>query len=613
MQFVEGKKFNWEEIFELQENRKKMYEYKRGRMRLFQMGYIDDDEGNWSKRELDDLERKFEETKRVGTLEEIMKSHFLLKEVEPMTFYKDLFARKELQAKGQLEADGKYNLIAYELKPMKARGTEYRWADTGKLLSDNQIAYYLEHNKGTFYEEEGKPKSLFVETKKGNKVICIYSKGEQIQQGDKPLFKNNRFVISEGLEDLESLINESEGFCILSPISFCGKKKSKDNARYLYAMCIELDGLRVDDYGQGLEQGGFLNLMWSSGVSIPKPTYIVWSGNGIHLYYVFDKPIALYKGNVRHLSKWRRELTDVIWKDAFTSLYKKKDIQYESLFQSFRIPGTFTKKGLKNGTEKAKVFKFGEGQTVSLEYLLSFIYYDRLKHSMKRVEREEKDKVYLEQMKENEGKLSIAQMKAKWGEDWYERHFTKEGKPRKNPKRKYFETNRKFYDWFIDKIIAEVEEGHRYFSMWMAVAVAKKCGVSKKELRQDLENVMQAFNENEGKKTNVTFGDIEDALRSYDDDSLKLYKWEYICQWCNIPFEPSKRNGRPQKLHLQLARANLAILNEDNGKALQGRRTKKYQVEKYQKEHPNASMYRCQKDTKLSKNTIKKYWRKYDG
>jgi hypothetical protein len=605
MEFVEGKEWSWDEILELKEKRDRAIEWWRNSSRAIRQGYMFDDEINyWKKMEsyFDEKHEQFAKEKKTGSLIEYIENSFLLQEVEPMEFYRDLFSRKELQAKGQLERDGKYNLLAFELEPMKARGEEWRWSDTGALVKDrNKLKEY-----GRFYEDE-KLRGITVETKKGLKNISVFYDKEKIIVNDKPVSKTKRYVISEGLEDLEQIINKSEGFCFMSPISYCGKNKTKDNARFLYAMCIEIDDLCHNNYGDGEEQDGMASLLWQMRSVIPEPQYIVWSGNGVHLYYLLETPIALYKDNARHLGKWRRELTDVLWNSNITNLFKKEQKQYESLYQNFRIVGTKTKKGLRDNTEeRARVFKVKNSEPVNLEYLVSFIYESRIKKSIKREERKEKDKKYIEKMKPS--KMTVYEMKNKWGEDWYNRHFTAEGKPRKKPIRKYWETNRAFYDWFIKKVNEEVEEGHRYFAMWMACSVAQKCGVSKKEVQSDLEMLRENWNKVQGVKTFVSFSDIQDALREWNNAELKTYKWEYICQWCGLDYEPKKRNGRPQKIHLEMARSNKKILKE-NYELKEGRPSKEKIVRRWQELHPKGTKYQCQKETKLSKHTIRKWWR----
>ena len=79
-----------------------------------------------------------------------------------------------------------------------------------------------------------------------------------------------------------------------------------------------------------------------------------------------------------------------------------------------------------------------------------------------------------------------------------------------------------------------------------------------------------------------------------------------------ITIPPNKRNGRKQKLHLKMARSNLAIMSDDIGKPLQGRPvgsgTKKEQVAAWRFAHPDGRKADCIRETGLSKPTVYKWW-----
>lgn len=130
---------------------------------------------------------------------------------------------------------------------------------------------------------------------------------------------------------------------------------------------------------------------------LPKPTFIVSSGTGLHLYYVFEKPIRLFPHVVEQLQKYKRELTRMIWNGFVTKL--EDNVQYESLFQGFRVVGTMTK-----GT-RARAFVIGN--RVTMDYMNSFMF-DEFKTD---------DLVY-------KSNLSLEQAKEKYPE-WYEKRIEK--------------------------------------------------------------------------------------------------------------------------------------------------------------------------------------------
>ncbi|MDZ7551699.1 hypothetical protein RGC63_08470, partial [Helicobacter pylori] len=94
---------------------------------------------------------------------------------------------------------------------------------------------------------------------------------------------------------------------------------------------------------------------------IPRPTFVVLSGVGLHVYYVFDKPIDLFPNIKLQLKAYKYALTFNIWRYKETS--KEKETQYQSINQSFRMVGSINEK---HGN---KIIAFKTGDRVSLEYM----------------------------------------------------------------------------------------------------------------------------------------------------------------------------------------------------------------------------------------------------
>ena len=546
-----------------------------------------------------------------------------LTRVKASTFYEDLFSRKELQEKGDMSANGKYNLIALEMAKVRAKkDNEFRYAKNGKLVKENLIPELI---NGKLIDD-GKIKSIDYD----GELIFVYQKGEVIKVLDRnnfretiPIRKTKRYIISQGLDDLKKLVENSQDFCFMSPISYAGKNRSKDNARFLYAMAIEVDNLLVQKWDDKWEQSGMANLFYQIRTQrLPQPSYIIWSGNGIHLYYIFSEPIALFKQNIRHLSKWRRELTKRIWNSYITESYKNKEIQFESLFQGFRVVGTLTKRGLGESKsfderfpelphelERCRAFKFKDGAPVSLEYLVSFCRRERMSEWSKEWEEEtKKEEKRISGMKS--AKKSIAEMKAEWGEDWFNRHFDKKGRPLAVQTKKTFETGRAFYDNFKNKIADQTEEGHRYYSIWMLCAVGMKCGIDKAEIESDAEKLLKIFNDEKDHKEEFSSSDLADALSTYGKKEMMKFKSDYICDWAGVDrYEHARRNGRTRKKHFEYVNKMREIDGLCEWNKCGGRPEKKIIVEEWQRSHPKGTKYQCQKETGLSKNTIKKWWK----
>ena len=99
------------------------------------------------------------------------------------------------------------------------------------------------------------------------------------------------------------------------------------------------------------------------------------------------------------------------------------------------------------------------------------------------------------------------------------------------------------------------------------------------------------------------------ALEAYNDSYI-TYPIHAIEARTGIQLPRNKRNGRKQATHLKIARSTLAIMNEAEGKALQGRPDKQKIVEEWQKSNPDGRKADCIRDTGLSKPTVYRWWKK---
>ena len=78
------------------------------------------------------------------------------------------------------------------------------------------------------------------------------------------------------------------------------------------------------------------------GTNIPKATFVVLSGHGLHLYYVLKQPIRATMNNIRKLNKLKEGMTKLIW-NRYTSNIEK--IQFQYCLQGFRMVGSASKMG----------------------------------------------------------------------------------------------------------------------------------------------------------------------------------------------------------------------------------------------------------------------------
>ena len=402
----------------------------------------------------------------------------------------------------------------------------------------------------------------------------IYEKGKyngiavSIVVGDS---KAKRYTVTDDLEIIDTLV-ETDDFCIMSPISYAGKSRKSEFARFLYAMAIDLDGVdTLDEWNFLMTQIDKGHEMLSFVWGLPRPTYIVGSGTGLHLYFVFERPIPLFRSTVKELERLRRRITWQAWTQGASSLHD--NVQYESLFQGFRMVGSITKNG-----ERTRAFKVGEKVTV--EYLNQYVpeEYRAVKFSYK-------------------SNLLLKDAKEKYPE-WYQKRIVE-----KKPKGTWV-CKKDLYYWWIRKLKAGVQQGHRYWCIMTLATYAKKCDIPFEELEKDAYGLIPFMNT---KGDKFTEDDVLHALEAYNDSYI-TYPINTIIARTDIPIEKNKRNGRKQAMHLKIARSTLEIMNDDNGMALQGRKPKQAIVQEWKSSHVNGKKIDCERDTGLSRHTVLKWW-----
>lgn len=144
-------------------------------------------------------------------------------------------------------------------------------------------------------------------------------------------------------------------------------------------------------------------------------------------------------------------------------------------------------------------------------------------------------------------------------------------------------------------------------------AYGLKCGVPEKQIRQDAYGFLEHLDSlTEDEDNHFTREDVKDALKALKADNKLLSTMasrEWIEKQTKVFIPPNKRNGRKQVTHLKIARSTLAIMNEDEGKTLQGRPEMSKIIEEWRKEHPDGRKADCIRETGLSKPTVYKWWK----
>lgn len=421
--------------------------------------------------------------------------------------------------------------------------------------------------------------------------------GELQKKGEKPgqykanpiaYFRNSaeerghfRIMFEDTFEDTLAELQQAD-FSILNGITYFGRRNVQDHASKMYAMIFDLDG--VTDYTLNNFFSGAFNAQ-----VYPIPNYVVLSGHGVHLYYVFEDGISLFPNIKYQLKELKYALSEKLW-NKYTSTEKKKQIQ--GINQGFRVIGGKTK-------DDAPI-----RNTVAYRVNLHPFSLNELSEYVPQVS------INTTQLFK-ESKYTLEDAKKKFPE-WYERIVIRKesfkkwdiaGKVHgKNP--------HALYNWWLGKIKEGASSGHRYFAIMCLAIYAAKCDVPFDRLKADSYALIPILNDLDPSKP-FKASDVDSALECYDLRycTFPIKDIEHIS---GIPIPRNKRNGRKQVTHLKIARATLDIMNDDNGKALQGRPkggTKaKYIVYMWRKRHEDGIKADCIRDTKLSKPTVYKWW-----
>lgn len=396
-----------------------------------------------------------------------------------------------------------------------------------------------------------------------------------------------RIMFEDTFEEILKEVQENDGWSILNGITYFGRRNVQEHASKMYAMIFDLDGVTdetLNNFLNGAINGAVYNMY-------PIPNYVVLSGHGIHLYYVFEEPISLFPNLKLQLKELKYALTEKIW-NMYTSTEKKK--QFQGINQGFRVIGSKAKDDAAEPVVRA--FRINE-HPFSLEQLCSFV----------------QIKVDLEKRFE-ESKYTLEDAKKKFPK-WYKKVILENDKNRKVwdiAGKVHGDDPYALYHWWLRKIHEGTVYGHRYFGVMCLAIYASKCGVEFKKLKQDAEELIPFMNEMKLDKP-FTKEDVESALECYD---LKYCTFPIsdISKISGIPISLNKRNGRKQEVHLERARAvqkidypNNEWINKDGRPVGSG--TAEQQVLVWQQQHPQGTKKQCKEQTGLSYPTIRKWWK----
>ena len=404
-----------------------------------------------------------------------------------------------------------------------------------------------------------------------------------------------RVMLKDTWEDdyIECIEGNTHTLC--GGLSYRKTANRLNNAQRMHALIFDLDGVGEHELRNLLHR-----FKLEPGVlrSLPVPTFLVASGTGVHLYYVFNEPIDLFPNIKVQLKSMKYDLTFKIWEYKATST--QKQIQYQSINQAFRMPGSINEK------HNLPVRAFRIGERVTIDYLNRYV--------IKAENRVDLQKRF------RPSKMTREEAQEKYPE-WYERVIVNgEKRPTKwdiagkvNGEDPYA-----LYHWWLRQI-EHIKGGHRYFFLMCMAIYACKNDVPKSKLKADMENVYRELQQVE--HTNpMKREDIKSALEAYSKEYYN-FKLVDIEKLTDVHVERNKRNYQKQADHLEEARAIRDIRMKRQGRDWRNtagrpkgagdkkpRKNKQEIVQHYRRIWPDGDKAHCARVTKLDPKTIRKWW-----
>lgn len=399
--------------------------------------------------------------------------------------------------------------------------------------------------------------------------------------------KYNR-ILFDDLAALDEVAGKE--FVIMSPVTYSGRRRVEKYAYKIYGIAIDLDEVDIDCIKDLIHQAEIK--------FIPYPTYIVNSGTGLHVYYIFETPVAAFPKYFTSFSKMKAALSDLVW-NQYTSNLKKKQVQ--GIFQGYRVPGTQTKI-----REDCIVTAFEVGGKVTVNYLNSFV------DDENKADFDDDHYLDLDQIKKIlRGEVYAEKEKVEKLRSWYERRIEKKipaGQYKLNDTQK--KRRRAWYESWKKRIRTGAFDGNRYFCICVLFTYAIKADISKEEAMKDaLDLVYMLDTKTERKGNSFTEEDVLAASKYYSPQFIKMSRAR-ILQMTKIDIGKTKRNGRSRADHIKLMNYVRDEINghKESWREGNGRPSKAKFVRDWRDAHPNGKKEDCHRETGMSRDTIRKWW-----
>ena len=409
-----------------------------------------------------------------------------------------------------------------------------------------------------------------------SKPNAIYLYEDERDRGTERRLRRRIMLNDTWEEDYREFV-KGNPMTLCSGLSYRGRTNRLAHAQHMNALVFDLDCVGKDEL-----LTLFLRMGQEPGLRrLPQPTFLVMSGTGLHIYYVFEEPIALFPNIKLQLKKLKYDLTFKMWEYKATS--QEKQIQYQSINQGFRMVGS------KNDKYDLPVKAFKTGDRVTLDYINA---YADEKENQVDIKRRFRPSQYTKE-----------EAKEKFPE-WYQRVVVE-----KNRNQKKWDIKRDLYDWWLRQS-HKVKGGHRYFYLMCMVIYAVKCNISREEVEADMYDKFDELSQIEHSNP-LTEEDIKSALETYDRQYYNFTIHD-IEKLTDIRIDRNKRNYRKQKQHILVMNAiRDVIYPEGEWRNKEGRPkgsgTKEDLVREYIENNPNDNPTEIARNLGISRPTVYKY------
>lgn len=294
-------------------------------------------------------------------------------------------------------------------------------------------------------------------------------------------------MIFDDLQEIEANLHKRT--VVISPVGYSGNRKNSKLAYKIFGMIFDVDSVGVGELRDMLYQ-------MQNGL-LPYPTYIVNSGGGVHVVYLFETPIPAMMQYYDSLNALKAALTNIIW-NGYTSKEKKK--QFQGIFQSFRAVGSPSKLG---PDYPVRAYCIGEKTTI---------------HELNQFVDKENQCVF-----DDMNYIDLDEAEEKWP-DWYFRRII-EGRTVGDYKLTEKEKIRRraWYEAWKQKIESGAYDGNRHYCIGVLFNYARKAEIPLEEAYKDAMDMLPYLESLTTTENNhFTEGDIQAATAYYDTKFIKM-------------------------------------------------------------------------------------------